>query len=78
MRSEFNEKGSVDPYQFFCLVVSCTNNMIRWNKKFQFNQTFGKRTYNKNTEEKLIEYFNRIKELNVKFTNYTYTDLLDK
>ena len=62
MRSEFNEKGSVDPYQFFCLVVSCTNNMIRWNKKFQFNQTFGKRTYNKNTEEKLIEYFNRIKE----------------
>lgn len=54
-RDKFNEDGAVNPYHFFCLLQSCTNNMMRFNKKFKFNQTFGKRTYNKNTEQKLIQ-----------------------
>jgi DNA adenine methylase Dam len=77
-RDKFNEEGAENPFHFFCLVQSCTNNMMRFNKKFQFNQTFGKRTYNPNTEEKLKAYYERIRTQNVKFSNLNYTDLFDK
>lgn len=77
-RKIFNDNGSVEPYLFFSLIQSCTNNMMRFNKKYEFNQTFGKRTFNKNTEEKLQEYHKTIKEKNITFTNFTYCEMLDK
>ena len=42
VREEFNKTN--DPYLFFALVCSCNNNLMRFNKKLKFNQTFGKRT----------------------------------
>jgi DNA adenine methylase len=51
VREEFNQDG--DPYKFFALVSSCTNNMMRFNKSFKFNQSFGERTINDNTIQKL-------------------------
>ena len=56
LRERFNEKN--DFIDFFILVCSCTNNMMRFNKKLEFNQTFGKRSFNSNTEKKLKEYHN--------------------
>jgi site-specific DNA-adenine methylase len=73
IREEFNKTG--DPYQFFALVSSCTNNMMRFNKSFKFNQSFGKRTINDSTVQKLKEYCNTLKDKDIYFCNFTYQDL---
>lgn len=73
VREEFNQK--CDPYLFFSLVSSCTNNMMRFNKKFKFNQTFGKRTINDNTIEKIKKYCNALVGKDIRFTNYHFSNL---
>jgi len=77
VREEFNETSD-DPYLFFSLVSSCTNNMMRFNRSFKFNQTFGKRTMNDNTFEKIRSYYDVIKSKKVLFTNYHYRELFEK
>lgn len=59
-RDEYNKTNN--PFLFYSLLLSCTNNMIRFNKKFNFNQTFGKRGFNKRTEEKIINWVTHIKK----------------
>ena len=76
IRSEFNK--TKDPFLFFSLVSSCTNNMMRFNKKFEFNQTFGNRTINDSTISKLKEYHRIIHEKQITFTNFSYRELLLK
>lgn len=73
VREEFNQDGN--PYKFFALVSSCTNNMMRFNKSFKFNQTFGERTINDNTIQKLRDYCRVMKTKNFTFTNLTYSEL---
>jgi DNA adenine methylase Dam len=51
LRSSFNENKS--PEKLWALILCSTNNMMRFNKKFQYNQTFGKRTWNPNTDKKV-------------------------
>ena len=75
VRREFNKTKS-NPYLFFALVNSCTNNMMRFNKKGEFNQTFGKRTINDNTLEKVSKYMSRMRDKNITFTNQSFDDLL--
>lgn len=47
-REVFNSTpcGSRCPYLFYALVVSCTSNLMRYNQRFEFNQTYGERTLN--------------------------------
>ncbi len=73
IRSQFNENRN--PYLFFALVSSCTNNLMRFNKSMGFNQTFGKRTINDKTVEKLRLYMNRMKDKNIEFYNLPFQDL---
>ncbi len=73
-RSLFNANQT--PYHFFSLIQSCTNNMMRFNKKFEFNQTWGNRGFGKKTEEKLFAYWEKLKDKNVEFYNINYIDLL--
>lgn len=56
LRIDFNQNKS--PEKLWALMLSCTNNMMRFNKKFEFNQTFGKRTWNDSTEKKVKEFVN--------------------
>lgn len=58
LRERFNETGNC--VDFFILICSCTNNMMRFNKKFKFNQTWGKRQFNPSTRDKLKEYHKRL------------------
>lgn len=51
LRKSYNQNKS--PEKLWALMLSCTNNMMRFNKKFEFNQTFGKRTYSKSTQQKV-------------------------
>jgi DNA adenine methylase Dam len=81
-QNEFIEKRKVfnqtkDPYLFFALTLSCTNNMMRFNKKYEFNQTFGKRTINDKTINKLKEYHNVIHKKNIVFDSFDYLKFLD-
>ena len=75
LRNRFNESGSC--IDFFILVCSCTNNMMRFNKKLKFNQTFGKRHFNPSTENKLKEYHKRIfNNDNILFINDDYFNII--
>jgi DNA adenine methylase Dam len=51
LRRDFNANKS--PEKLWALMLSCTNNMLRFNKKFEFNQTFGRRSWNDNTQQKV-------------------------
>lgn len=79
LRKKFNNNNYDNTQRcidFFILICSCTNNMIRFNKKFGFNQTWGKRGFNLNTEKKLIEFHNRIyKNNNIEFLNCSFDKL---
>jgi DNA adenine methylase len=75
LREKFNE--TKDPYLFFSLVNSCTNNMMRFNKKFKFNQTFGKRNINDNTIRKLFDYCEVLKSKNIIFENLNFQKLFE-
>jgi DNA adenine methylase Dam len=73
IREKFNING--DPYLFFALVSSCTNNMMRFNKSFKFNQSFGKRTINDSTLQKLRDYCSVLQNKNISFVNFSYQQL---
>ncbi len=73
IREEFNNTN--DPYLFFALVSSCTNNMMRFNNSFKFNQSFGKRTINDSTIQKLKDYCNVLKDKDIYFSNFNFQDL---
>lgn len=73
VRERFND--TYDPYLFFALVSSCTNNMMRFNNSFKFNQSFGKRTINDSTIQKLTDYCNVLKNKDIYFSNFNFQDL---
>lgn len=74
LRNRYNEKE--DFIDFFILCCSCTNNMMRFNQKFKFNQTWGKRHFNKSTEGKLQQYHKRIfKNNDICFINRSLYDI---
>jgi len=57
LRDEYNKTNS--PEMLLALIWSCNSNMMRFNNDFKFNQTWGKRCYNKNTEKKLNQYLEK-------------------
>jgi len=63
LRSSYNQDKT--PEKFYALMLSCTNNMLRLNKNGDFNQTWGKRGFNENTQKKLdlfVEHINKYKD----------------
>lgn len=64
LRTLYNQNKD-NPYMFFGCCCSCTNNLMRFNKKKEFNQTFGKRSINDSTLEKLKDYSEKIYGKNV-------------
>lgn len=76
LRKSYNEEKS--PEKLLNLMLSCTNNMLRFNKKHEFNQTFGKRTWNKNTNKKLqllINHLNEFKNKKIKFLSKNFFEI---
>lgn len=51
----------------FIVIRCCFNNMLRFNKKGGFNQTFGKRCFSKETEHILLDFINEIKSKDIEF-----------
>lgn len=75
MRKEFNINKN-NPYIFFGLVSACTNNLMRFNLKGEFNQSFGKRSINDSTIKKLKDYADVMKQKDITFTNYSFEELI--
>ena len=61
--NDFREDYNNNPesWKLWTLMLSCTNNMLRFNKKFKFNQTYGNRGWNKNTDKKVEEFTTHIR-----------------
>lgn len=79
LRAEFNERYWNDPFRFFALLQSCTNNMIRYNKEGGFNQTHGKRTITPTTERKIHDFKRAISSTNtsLEFRAWPYEGFLE-
>jgi DNA adenine methylase Dam len=59
LRRNYNNNKS--PEGLYALMLCCTNNMMRFNKSFEFNQSFGKRTFSDSTQKKIDEFTNHIR-----------------
>lgn len=59
LRESFNTDKT--PAKLWALMLSSTNNLMRFNKQFLYNQTFGKRSYNSSTEKKVEEFVRHIR-----------------
>src|ERR1035437_879939 len=66
LRESFNREKS--PEKLWALILSCNSNFMRFNKQFFFNQTFGKRTFNTNTQNKIDEFTKRVRPYKDKIT----------
>jgi len=75
LRTSFNSEKT--PEKLYALMLCSTNNMMRFNLKFEYNQTFGKRTFNPSTEKKLIEYIEYITPFKDKilFSSKSFSDI---
>lgn len=62
LRKSFNQEKTPD--KLWALMLMCTNNMLRFNKKFEFNQTYGQRGWSKNTTKKVEEFVKHISQFN--------------
>ena len=56
LRESFNEEKT--PEKLCALILSCNSNLMRFNKSYLFNQTWGKRTWNSSTDKKVEEFIN--------------------
>ncbi len=71
LRKDFNDRKEEDYYYYimlYVMIVYAFNNQIRFNSKGEFNLPVGKRDFNKNMQNKLSEFIDRIKSQNCKFT----------
>lgn len=60
LRNSYNENPTPD--KLWALMLSCTNNMVRFSQKFKFNQTYGDRGWNDNTTKKVDNFTKHIRE----------------
>lgn len=58
-------------------MLSCNSNLIRFNQKGKFNQTWGKRSWNSNTTKKVNLYKNHIRKYTekIKFISKPFDDV---
>lgn len=66
LREDYNFNPSSD--KLWALMLSCTNNMMRFNQKFKFNQTYGNRGWNSNTDSKVEKFKNHIRKFKDKIS----------
>jgi DNA adenine methylase Dam len=75
LRNSYNLDPSPD--KLWALMLSSTNNMMRFNKSFKYNQTYGERGWNNNTDIKVEEYKNHIRKFKdkISFSSKNFKDI---
>jgi DNA adenine methylase Dam len=59
LRESYNSNPT--PAKLWALMLSSTNNMMRFNLKLKYNQTYGERGWNSNTDKKVESFINHIR-----------------
>jgi DNA adenine methylase Dam len=75
LREDYNINPSSE--KLWALMLSCTSNMMRFNQKFKFNQTFGKRSFNSSTQNKVELFTKHIRPFKdrIKFNSKPFYEL---
>ena len=60
LRKNYNDNPS--PEGLWALMLSSTNNMVRFNQNLKYNQTFGKRSWNDATQRKVNNFTEHIRK----------------
>ena len=60
LRDNYNSNPSSEG--LWALMLSCTNNMMRFNQKFKFNQTYGDRGFSDATQRKVNNFTDHIRK----------------
>lgn len=78
LRNDYNNQAYKSDYEkilwFYTLIIFGFNNQIRFNKNGEFNIPSGKRDFNNKLRNKLINFSNRIRSINISFK---YSDFRD-
>jgi len=74
LRDYYNKENG-GPEALLALIWSCNSNMMRFNMDFKFNQTWGKRSFNKNTLKK-CELYQMNNYSNVEFVSKKFYDVI--
>ena len=75
LRDEYNKNPTPD--KLWALMLSCNSNLMRFNQKGIFNQTWGRRSYNTSTEKKVKDFTTHIRQFKHKiiFTSQNFNEL---
>ena len=65
LREDYNSNPT--PSKLWALMLSCNSNLIRFNQRGKFNQTYGERSWNTNTDKKVKLFTEHIRKYNGKF-----------
>lgn len=72
LRKHYNSNRN--DIEFYVLLIYCFSNLMRFNKKGEFNQTFGKRNFNPKLERKLRIFVDELKSQNSVFTSKDFEE----
>lgn len=64
LRKSYNQSKTTD--KLWALMLSCNSNLIRFNQKGEFNQTWGRRSFNSSTEKKVKSFTEHIRKFREK------------
>ena len=75
LREDYNQDPT--PAKLWALMLSSTNNMMRFNQKFKYNQTWGKRSWNSNTDTKVETFTSHIRQYKdkIRFKSLTFNEI---
>lgn len=75
LREDYNQNKS--SAKLWALMLSSTNNMMRFNKKFKYNQTYGNRGWNSNTDKKVENFIKHIRRFadKIEFISKTFNEV---
>ncbi len=74
LRDDYNNNQN-DNLLFFTVLCFAFSNQIRFNSKGKFNMPVNKRDFNDNLKNNLINFVNKLKDLNIYFFNNTFSKL---
>lgn len=78
LRENYNEAvraGEAAELLLYTLIVFGFNNQMRFNRKGEFNNPVGKRDFNKQMEQKLIDFSSRVKSMDIEFNQLDFRDV---
>ena len=72
-RNTYNKtKNPIDLYILSCYSFNC---MIRYNSKMEFNMPFGNRSFSDSMKNNLIQFRNKLDNIDVSFTSFNFKDI---